>query len=152
MAREMKGDILSIEQGMICHQVNCMGKMGAGVALGIRRKYLVVYEAYMEAFRTKQLFLGYAHFVAVTSTLAVANLCGQYGYGRTGLYTNYDAVRLCLQAVASVTATTGQQVYIPKGMGCSLAGGDWNVVSSIIEETVPSAIVVDYNQPKTWRR
>jgi hypothetical protein len=33
-------------------------------------------------------------------------------------------------------------VYIPYNMGCGLGGGDWEIVSGIIEETLPDAIIV----------
>jgi hypothetical protein len=29
-------------------------------------------------------------------------------------------------------------------MGCKLAGGDWEVVSKLIEEVIPEAVVVRY--------
>jgi len=41
-------DLLTIESGIIAHQVNCQGKMGAGLALKIRKKYPQVYEYYKQ--------------------------------------------------------------------------------------------------------
>ena len=46
--RYIEGDILKIQEGIICHQVNCIGYMGAGIALGIKRKYYKVYDAYIK--------------------------------------------------------------------------------------------------------
>ena len=37
-------DLLEIPSGVICHQVNCIGAMGAGLALQIRKKWSIVYE------------------------------------------------------------------------------------------------------------
>ena len=42
----IKKDILSITEGIIGHQVNTQGVMGAGLALKIREKYPQVYEEY----------------------------------------------------------------------------------------------------------
>ena len=41
-------NLLNIRSGVICHQVNCIGAMGAGLALQIRNKWPIVYEKYKE--------------------------------------------------------------------------------------------------------
>jgi O-acetyl-ADP-ribose deacetylase (regulator of RNase III) len=142
----MKGDILSIPQGVICHQVNCMGKMGAGIALKIRQKWPVVYQGYMYAYRNQQLVLGATILSEIIpAQLYVANLCGQFHYGRDKRYTDYLAVEACLRKVDVVANDLKLPVYIPHGMGCSLAGGDWDTVFSIIKGTLQKAVIVDYN-------
>lgn len=142
----IKWSILAVEHGIICHQVNCMGKMGAGIALRIRQKWPIVYQGYMHAYRNQQLILGAAILSEIIPTqLYVANLCGQYHYGRGKKYTDYPAVRACLLKVAEVSNNLKLPVYIPYGMGCSLAGGDWNVVLSIIEQSFQNATIMDYN-------
>jgi len=139
----IKGDILNIEHGIVCHQVNCMGKMGAGIALSIRKKWPIVYNDYIYAHRAGHLILGNVIFSEITiNTLYVASLCGQYYYGRNKRYTDYDAVKNCLNELTKYD--DGRlDIYIPKGMGCSLAGGNWRVITSLIDEIIPNAIVVD---------
>ena len=56
-------DLLKIDNGIICHQVNAMGKMGAGIALSIRKKWPVVYNDYMIAYKNNQLQLGGNNFL-----------------------------------------------------------------------------------------
>jgi len=140
--RIIKGDILEVKHGIVCHQVNCMGKMGAGIALDIRRTWPMVYTDYMNAYRQGKLNLGNVIFSEVAKNiLYVANLCGQYYYGRDKRYTDYDAVKNCLKEL--VKYDDGRlTIYIPKGMGCSLAGGNWSIVSGLIDEIIPNAIVV----------
>ena len=41
-----KGDVLRSRAMYICHQVNCMGVMGAGIAKQIKAMYPEVYEEY----------------------------------------------------------------------------------------------------------
>ena len=41
------GDMFSSTANILCHQVNCMGRMGSGIAKTVREKFPNVYEAYM---------------------------------------------------------------------------------------------------------
>jgi O-acetyl-ADP-ribose deacetylase (regulator of RNase III) len=43
---QINKDILSVENGIICQQVNCMGVMGAGLAKKIAQKYPIVKKEY----------------------------------------------------------------------------------------------------------
>ena len=148
-------DITTITEGIICHQVNCRGVMGAGLAKQIRNKFPKVYKEYMQQFIYNNLQLGNVFFVTISSTpsLFVANLCGQDGYGRQGIFTNYQAVRQCLIKVAEFKKTleltslpihASSPVYIPDHMGCTLGGGDWEKVLQIIYEVTPDAIIAQY--------
>jgi len=142
----IKGNILTVEHGIICHQVNCMGKMGAGLALKIRQKWPIVYQGYMYAYNNQQLILGETLLSEIVhGQLYVANLCGQFYYGRDKQYTDYPAVRACLLKVAEVSNNFKLPVYIPHGMGCRLAGGNWNEMLNIIEQTLQNATIMDYN-------
>lgn len=139
-------DILNIEEGIIVHQVNCIGVMGAGLALQIRNKYPNVYSHYKECFNKKLLELGKAFFVPIPNkNLHVVNLCGQYYYGKSGLkYTDYDAVKSGLLTINEWIHQNNitSKVYIPYGMSCGYAGGDWNIVSTLIDDVLPQSIIV----------
>ena len=43
---------------MICHQVNCQGKMGSGVAKAIKEKFPTAYQMYMNMSNNRQQYLG----------------------------------------------------------------------------------------------
>ena len=146
MIIRIKGNILNVKHGIICHQVNCKGKMGAGIALSIRNKWPVVYQDYINAYNQNQLIPGEVILSTIEPhQLYVANLCGQLYYGRDKKYTIYSAVKECLIEVNKISNKLGLLVYIPKGMGCSLAGGDWNIVFDIIEKYIPTATIVNFN-------
>jgi len=139
------GNILNVKHGIICHQVNCMGKMGAGLALDIRKKWPVVYNDYIEAFKEGKLFLGNVIISNITdSHLYVASLCGQYyyGYNRRTKYTVYTAIRSSLKKIKKISTNKGLTVYIPKNMGCGLADGNWSIIYKIINEEISNAIIV----------
>jgi O-acetyl-ADP-ribose deacetylase (regulator of RNase III) len=133
-------NILDVTDGIICQQVNCKGVMGAGLALQIRNKYPTVYDAYRKYYKKGLLDLGVVFMVPVSSTLIVANLCGQYGYGRDKQYTDYYALMDCFSFLQ--TSRRGKNIYIPYKMGCRLGGGDWKKVNHIIKQYLPDAIIV----------
>ena len=146
----INGDITDITFGFVCHQVNCQGVMGAGVALAIRNKWPVTYAEYRRAYICDTLYLGNTIFVEIRPGLYVIHICGQDRYGRVGVYTNYDALHKAIRYISKariiVNKDTGvtYPVYFPNGMGCRLAGGDWNVVIQIIGKYIPDAKVVNY--------
>ena len=146
----INGNITDVTSGFVCHQVNCQGVMGAGVALAIRRKWKAVYPTYREAHRNGNLQLGNVIYVVVGPGLIVANLCGQNRYGRTGVYTDYEALHKAIHHISETRIAAVKQVgiqipvYFPNGMGCRLAGGNWDIVIKIIGKYIPDAKIVNY--------
>jgi O-acetyl-ADP-ribose deacetylase (regulator of RNase III) len=138
----IQGNILEITEGIICHQVNCKGVFGAGLAQQIREKYPTVYQKYIDWYNLDYWGLGVLQIVAVSPKLRICNLAGQYAYGRNKQYTNYEALTTGLRTLSSLVGRCNSQVYLPYKMGCGLGGGNWDVVSGIIEETLPDAIIV----------
>lgn len=68
----------------------------------------------------------------------IFNLYTQFRYGNDRVHVDYDAVRDSMQAMKDYLQMFFYQyeaakIGIPK-IGCGLAGGDWEVVSQIIEE------------------
>ncbi|MCM1223877.1 MAG: macro domain-containing protein [Lachnospiraceae bacterium] len=144
--REIVGDILTPANFgtsvVVCHQVNCMGVMGAGLAKQIKDKFPKVfrmYRAQCSAWRHNPGGnLGYAQFCSVENSAGyiVANIFSQLSYGRNGRQTDYDAVRDGFRRVA--TAFPDSTIRIPYEMGCGLGGGDWNIVLCIVQDTLVS--------------
>ena len=132
MIKEMKGNLLDTEEGVIAHQVNCQGVMGAGVAKQIRSKLLTPcqYQAYRNKCRKfgKNL-LGTCYLDKIEKRpLYVAHLFGENVPTGRGLDTDYDSLE---EAVINLKITARQHqlpVAIPGYLGCGLAGGDWEYV------------------------
>lgn len=133
-------DILTVESGIICQQVNAEGWMGAGLALQIRRKWPIVYRDYSK----HPPKLGEVQGILVDgyAPLWVFNLCAQRTVGR-GLQTEYKYLIECLDKVrADGWNDEGEEpVYLPWKISCGLAGGDWDVVIRILLEHLPEAIL-----------
>lgn len=142
MIKHIKCDIFKSGAAVICHQVNCQGVMGSGVAKQIREKYPVVFNGYKTLCnqRSPENLLGEAQFVEINddTLLGVFNIFGQFAYGYDGKrYTNYNALRTALATVCDFMnayfdpATT---IAFPYKFGCYRGGGDWNVVYKMIED------------------
>ena len=137
--KTVEGDLLDIDEGLICHQVNICGVFNAGLAKQIRDKYPIVFECYNKRYKSNLWTLGDVQAVKVTDTLTVANIAAQATYGRSGLHTNYDALK---QGIKKIADKFKGQIYIPEKIGCGLAGGDWEIVFDMIEKELPQAIII----------
>lgn len=149
MVEYLKGDVLTSNADVILHQVNCKGKMGAGLALQIKNKYPFVYKQYAalcaSAARSSDL-LGEVLTVPVSDVQSIGNLFAQDGYAFYGYagrcMTDYDALRKCLKTIGR--EYKGKTVALPYLLGCGLAGGDWNIVKEIVEEELKECCVQIY--------
>lgn len=131
MIKEVLGDLLTCGADIICHQTNCRGVMGAGVARQIRDKLLTKeqYEKYQTfCHKHGSNLLGHVQWFRVSDNLVVANLFGEDIPTGTGLDTDYDALKKCFVRVEEVAREKQKTVAIPGYIGCGLAGGDWTKV------------------------
>lgn len=132
------GDILLATENILVHQVNCMGKMGSGLALHLRKKYPMLYDGYVSYCRlvdSPSELLGDVYFYYHSQHRIVANVFGQLYYGRKmGVqYTDYDALASGMIKVGELARRRNLTVAIPFGMGAGLGGGDWNIIRGIME-------------------
>ena len=144
----VNGDIFKTHCNIICHQVNCQGVMGHGIAKQVKEKYHGVFNEYKRycdshadnrtAMLGEALIVDMYYGAAVCDWLVnreskyIANIFGQLTYG-AGLRTDYKALVSGLEVVANFAREHNLSVAIPYKIGCGLAGGDWNEVSVLIE-------------------
>lgn len=124
---------------VIVHICNDIGAWGKGFVLALSKKWKAPEKQYREWYALGENFeLGEVQFVQVASTLWVANLIGQHNIGK-GTKGNppirYEAVREGLLKVADFAAEIGAGVQMPR-IGCGLAGGKWEAIEPLIEETL----------------
>lgn len=153
MIKEIYGDVISEgvnAHGMICHQVNYEGVMGAGVAYQIRERLLGGghYDAYKQVCaRYEDRTLGNVFYSNCDNSVIVANMFCQDGFSKGGsCATDYEAMRRCMEEIREVAEPEGIPIFFPGRIGCGLAGGDWDKVRGMIYEifkdcTVPVTIV-----------
>lgn len=100
------GDLLNTQAKYICHQVNCKGRMGSGVAKQIRAKYPEVYTAYVKEANADML--GIPQFVQCYDGKVIINMFAQQSYGYDGRqYTSYEAFAKLKNCVRSIQLSFG---------------------------------------------
>eukprot|EP01134_Creolimax_fragrantissima_P000121 CFRG0121T1 len=142
--KTVTGDLLVMaEQGsfdVIVHGCNCFNTMGAGIAKLIKDMYPVVYEADLSTEKGSKDKLGTITSAVVKvqndHELTVVNAYTQYHYGKNskaenGCLVDYDAIRSVFRCVKEQFA--GKMIGFPL-IGAGLAGGDWKIISLIIDE------------------
>lgn len=142
MIHYVKGNLLDSDCDYICHQVNCQGVMNSGVARQIRERWPWVftsYHAYCERCKIEgESPLGTIWGVVIDrdnrSRQWVVNIFGQETFGYYGgRFTSYDAFTKCLTAMRE-RLPRDKSIAFPKNIGCGLGGGNWKVISALIEE------------------
>ena len=152
----VKGDLLEADVDYICHQVNCQGKMGSGIAKSIKDKWPVVYNEYIKFFEdTRNRLISY-HTLKIPPIDVSHHVLGQiqkievdphnakyvinmfaqewYGYDRAR-YTSYDAFWECLHHIKE-QVPKGSSIGFPKGIGCGLGGANWKIIETMIVEVL----------------
>lgn len=147
MIRIVEGNILDATEDIIGHQVNCRGVMGAGLAKQIRNKYPKAYDEYIKLVHDvtdKTELLGKCQFVKTDDGKVIANIFGQLNYGRGERQTNYIALEKGLNELKDKAVRYDKSVALPFGIGCGLAGGDWEIVEGIIDRVFENYEVTSY--------
>lgn len=137
------GDITKSDANYICHQVNCQGAMGSGVAKAIKDKWPVVYTDYRRFYESNKPLLNKIQIVAVSTEQSVINMFAQeyYGYDRNQ-YTSYDAFWKCLNKIKN-TVPKGSKIAFPSKIGCCRGGANWKVILTMISEVLESEYNVE---------
>ena len=153
MIKHIKCDIFESGADVICHQVNCQGVMGSGIAKQVREKFPWVYAHYKEVCEKCKPYqlLGVKQLVYINERQAICNCFGQEDYGSNPYicYTSYEALRESLCRLRQEINNKSITIAVPYLMGCARGNGDWNKVSQIIEQTFSDyngdVLICEYN-------
>ncbi len=137
MIKYVKGDLFTTKADVIVHGCNCFHKMGAGVAAIVKREYPGAYQADKDFGRRGDITkLGEyswwhgAHNLYISQWLTIVNLYTQYLHDAELKPFDYTAFVKGLKSV--LQDYPDATIAMPK-IGAGLAGGDWSVISAIIE-------------------
>ncbi len=142
MITEKTGNLLETKANVIAHQINCVGAMGAGVALQLKNKLMSkedykIYRNVCDAYSASDL-LG-TLFNTGTTDGSNRIICGIFGENvptRDKIDTDYDALYRGFKKLEAYAKENNYSVAIPGLLGCGLAGGDWNFVRDKIIEPI----------------
>ena len=133
---------------IIAQVVNTQGGWGRGFVLAVSERWEEPEYAYRRWHASKEGFeLGMIQVVEVAPEMWVCNMLAQQGYLTTkknGPPIRYEALRKCLVQLNEKAVELGASVCMPR-IGCGLAGGSWDVVGPMIEETLNSRAVYVYD-------
>jgi O-acetyl-ADP-ribose deacetylase (regulator of RNase III) len=122
---------------IIAHCANNLGIWGAGFVLSLSQRWPKPEAVYLERARVSTLRLGDVQFVGAEDGIEVANIIGQEGVGspdgRPPI--RYEALMRGLGQVATRAVDALASVHMPR-IGCGLAGGDWAIVSGLVESVL----------------
>lgn len=129
-------------QKILCHVVNTEGGWGAGFVLAASKRWPEPEQRYQQWMKDTggpvlaRRQLGLIQTVPVTDDITVVNMLCQLGYRYTERRPlRYGHLAACLVYVAEYMSdhTPRSSVHMPR-IGAGLAGGDWDVIESIIED------------------
>lgn len=128
------GDITKSSFDILCHQVNCQGTMGAGLAKTLRRCYPGLYQCYKTFCQSREPadLLGQVLYYRTPNGVLIGNLFGQLSYGRGTRQTDYQALEKGLRTIEE-EQPKHLSLALPYRIGCGLAGGDWLIVLPMIK-------------------
>lgn len=130
------GDLLESGCDFICHQVNCQGVMGSGIAKSIKEKWPEVYNIYKHHCLHTDDLLGTVQVYELRNKQTIINMFAQDKYGYNGTrYTSYDAFYNCLCELI-LHIPKGSRIGFPYGIGCVRGGANWNIIETMIKEVL----------------
>ena len=136
--KTVKGDLvkkaLRNEFDLIIHGCNCFCTMGAGIAKTIKQEFPEAYKADLATMKGDKSKLGSISSADIEvngKNLKVINAYTQYDWRGSGVKADYEAIRSAFRTVKE--NFSGLRMAYP-AIGAGLAGGNWEVISQIIEE------------------
>lgn len=146
MVKIVNGNLLDATEDVICHQVNCQGVMGSGVAQQIRERWPEVYQVYKAHVNLHSpCLLGTILLIPVNEARkAVVNMFAQDRYGYDGdKYTSYDAFYKCLEDIRD-SVSRYCSIAFPYKIGSDRGGASWNVIYAMIGDVLGDRDVTIY--------
>jgi len=137
-ATDPQGDDFKV----IVHVCNNIGAWGAGFVLAVSKRWKQPEKDYRAL---KTYTLGDVQMIKVEDDILVANLIGQEGTISRNKKTSlppvrYVAIEHALKYIADVAMLEPNSfsIHMPR-IGSGLAGGNWKIIETVIEETLCKA-------------
>ncbi len=131
------GDLLEQKDiNIILNINNLFHTFGAGIALAIKNKYPEAYKADLKTIYGDKSKLGTFSWVKTQDDKTICNLYAMKDLGAQKRQLDYEAFYTCLEKIKElIDGSINKDKYvvgIPYKIGAALAGGDWEVIKSMI--------------------
>lgn len=164
MSQYIAGDLLKVKSGIIAHQVNLHGIMGAGIAKALSDTYPSLLPSYSSYCNSDDAKLGEVFMSKINNKLKIANCFSQYEKENSTViissfevggikagpfqYSTYDCYKRKAPSMLGITSYDAvyncfkaiedyypeEEVYVPFLYGCGIAGGNWKIIEAILGE------------------
>ncbi|RWA58786.1 hypothetical protein EN833_31225 [Mesorhizobium sp. M4B.F.Ca.ET.190.01.1.1] len=127
----VQGDIFSAPVNIRVNTVNCVGVMGAGMALAFKQRYPAMFKEYQQVCRADELRPGRLHVWRSLEGDWIINFPTKRDWRESSYYEDIDAG---LDALHDYLKPLGAVSVAVPALGCGHGGLDWGRVSKMIEE------------------
>lgn len=131
MIKICKGNIFNSKCQALVNPVNCVGVMGAGLALKFKQKFPNNFSSYYHACKNDKLKPGMIHAFQEKSDLCILNLATKAHYRENSkvkyILNGLDSLTIWLHLYDGI-----KSIAIP-AIGCGLGGLNWLRVKRLIE-------------------
>ena len=129
------GDVLNSGEKIVIHGCNCFCAMGAGIAKQVRSECPNTYNADQNTLFGDRNKLGSFTYGIEFVGMIVVNSYTQYKYTRIDVDVDYAALEESIRSIVKYFFRTfAITIFAMPKIGCGMAGGDWGIVSNILEE------------------
>jgi len=125
------GDMFSTPAEILINTVNCLGVMGAGVALKFKQRYPRMFDEYRRKCASGEIRPGELHIWQSLNGERVVNFPTKRDWRDNSRYEDIEAGLLALKRFLAGQGPV--RVVIP-ALGCGNGGLDWSIVSAMISE------------------
>lgn len=136
--KKVQGDLIALAINgtfdVIIHGCNCFCAMDAGIAKTIKHYFPQAYAADLKTEKGSTAKLGTISVAKVKTSHGILTIVNGYTQGNwsgSGIQADYNAIRSVFKNVRE--NFSGLRIGYP-AIGAGLAGGDWNIISKIIEQ------------------
>ena len=129
--RFTKGDMFNTPADILINTVNCVGVMGAGIALKFKQRYPRMFDEYRRKCAAGEIRPGELHIWQSLNGERIVNFPTKRDWRDNSRYEDVEAGLLALKRFLAGQGPV--RVVIP-ALGCGNGGLDWSIVSAMISE------------------
>jgi O-acetyl-ADP-ribose deacetylase (regulator of RNase III) len=131
MLEFVKGDMFDTPADIRVNTVNCVGVMGAGVALAFKKRYPDMFKEYQRDCKVGRIVPGTMHVWKSLTGDWIINFPTKRDWRERSRYEDIDAG---LDDLRSYLDTVGPVIVTLPALGCGHGGLDWDKVSRMISQ------------------